>query len=645
MVYHVSKNGSDSASGLESAPFLTINRAASLARPGDTVVVHGGIYREWVDPMYGGESDECRILYTAAEGEHPVILGSEIVDGWERVSGSVYKKTLKNDFFGDFNPFAEKMWGDWMQRPTEHEIHLGDVYIDGKSAYEAVSTEAVYNPERRETWFMHPLSTSQEYLLHPEDSVYQWRAEVDAENTTIFVNFVDKDPEKSTVEINVRQACFFPKRTGVNYITVRGFEMARAATQLAPPTAHQEGMIGPNWSRGWIIENNIFHDSKCSAVSLGKEASTGDNYSSRFCRKSGHCTQFEAVFRGLRTGWSKENIGSHVVRNNEIYDCGQTGIVGHMGCAFSHIYHNHIYNIGVKHEFMASEMAGIKFHAPIDVVIENNNIHNCTLGTWLDWQVQGTRVTRNLYYANDRDLHIEVTHGPCTIDNNLFLSNFAIDNIAQGTAYVHNIFVGTTRKKRELTRVTPYHLPHSTEVAGAVPVYGGDDRVLNNIVVGKMPPAESQFGNTGNFSDVYNEHVSEEEYATIFNKDNKQIFNFRLRESNPQPVWISGNVYGGYASPYKNESESLVCSELSASVEEIGKEWYLTLNVSDINECTPVTTERLGTPRITEERYETSDGEPIDFTLDYLGNRRVGSVKPGPIADVHPGKQKILVWS
>ena len=86
-------------------------------------------------------------------------------------------------------------------------------------------------------------------------------------------------------------------------------------------------------------------------------------------------------------------------------------------------------------------------------------------------------------------------------------------------------------------------------------------------------------------------------------------------------------------------------SELSATVEEIDKQWYLTLNISDINECTPVTTDRLGTPRITEERYETPDGEPIDFTLDYLGNRRVGTVKPGPIADVHVGEQKILVWS
>jgi alpha-L-arabinofuranosidase len=45
----------------------------------------------------------------------------------------------------------------------------------------------------------------------------------------------------------------------------------------------------------------------------------------------------EAVFRALQIGWSKEKIGSHIIRNNVIYDCGQNGIVGHMGCAFSEI--------------------------------------------------------------------------------------------------------------------------------------------------------------------------------------------------------------------------------------------------------------------------------------------------------------------
>ena len=39
---HVATTGSDHADGSEDRPLRTINRAAALAQPGDTVVVHGG---------------------------------------------------------------------------------------------------------------------------------------------------------------------------------------------------------------------------------------------------------------------------------------------------------------------------------------------------------------------------------------------------------------------------------------------------------------------------------------------------------------------------------------------------------------------------------------------------------------------------
>ena len=66
---------------------------------------------------------------------------------------------------------------------------------------------------------------------------------------------------------------------------------------------------------------------------------------------------------------------------------------------FSTIEDNHIYNIAIKREFYGYEIAGIKLHAAIDVTIRHNRIHDCSLGTWLDWQTQGTRISRNLFYA------------------------------------------------------------------------------------------------------------------------------------------------------------------------------------------------------------------------------------------------------
>ena len=40
-------------------------------KPGDTVLVHGGTYRERVDPSRGGLSADRRITYLAAPGENP----------------------------------------------------------------------------------------------------------------------------------------------------------------------------------------------------------------------------------------------------------------------------------------------------------------------------------------------------------------------------------------------------------------------------------------------------------------------------------------------------------------------------------------------------------------------------------------------
>ncbi len=66
---HVRQTGSDSASGSAEQPFLTINKAASVAQPGDTVLVHSGTYREWVKRIRGGTGENTRITYRAAPGE------------------------------------------------------------------------------------------------------------------------------------------------------------------------------------------------------------------------------------------------------------------------------------------------------------------------------------------------------------------------------------------------------------------------------------------------------------------------------------------------------------------------------------------------------------------------------------------------
>ena len=113
--YHVTKAG----------PLKTINAAARIALPGDTITVHEGVYREWVDPQRGGRGESSRILYRAAEGENVEIKGSEIIKGWKKAGKDLWSVTVPNSIFGDFNPFAEEFKGDWLD--TKFPMHLGDV--------------------------------------------------------------------------------------------------------------------------------------------------------------------------------------------------------------------------------------------------------------------------------------------------------------------------------------------------------------------------------------------------------------------------------------------------------------------------------------------------------------------------------------
>ncbi len=221
-------------------------------------------------------------------------------------------------------------------------------------------------------------------VLKPAAAAPLWFAQVDDRNTTIWAQFKGVNPNEQVVEINVRQTVFYPAKTGINYITVRGFTMRHAATPWAPPTAEQIGLIGTHWSKGWIIENNAISHSTCSGIALGKY---GDQWDNKSESAEGYVKTIE---RALQNGWSKENIGHHVVRNNIISHCEQAGIVGSLGAAFSTVTGNTIHDIHVRRLFSGAEMAGIKFHAAIDVEISRNHIYRTCRGLWLDWMAQGT---------------------------------------------------------------------------------------------------------------------------------------------------------------------------------------------------------------------------------------------------------------
>ena len=645
--YHVAKTGSDTNDGSAASPFLTISKAAMVLKTGDTVTVHAGVYREWVAPRNSGADVYSRITYRAAEGEEVWIKGSEEVTGWVRQGKTdVWKVVLPNSFFGDWNPFAEPLVGDWLSS-TNSAYVVGEVYINNKSLFQAVDLAGVQNP------------VVPERTRKPEDAKRAWYVEVNDTETAIWANFgPGVNPNKELVEVNVRPAVFFPQLPGVNYITVKGFHMSQAATNWAPPTAFQQGLVGPHWSKGWIIEDNVISNSKCVGVCLGKDRASGQNRWTIERTLSGFNRELEVIFQAEDMGWKKENIGSHIVRNNEIFDCEQAGIVGHLGCVFSRIENTYIHDIHAKRQYAGAEVGCIKLHAAIDCVIRNNFLENGYNGLWLDWQGIGTRVSGNVFYNNDHtDLWTEVTHGPCLVDNNVMLSPNAFLEWGQGAAFVHNIVSGYITFHPVTERYTPYHAPHSTKIVGVMNFPGGDDRYYNNIFT--IAP-DSNLENKDAGTSVYNERPPYYEgiYQDMMsrNPQNEKLKSFieQMAAGNSQParfqlaMRVGSNLYYDGVKNYAYE-DNAVSSNLDTqiSLEKQADKIVLKIRVDDaINRVkTPVVdTDFLGKTYYSNGYYENPDGTKLTIDHDFFGAPRGSNPKVGPFENLKPGMNEFTVW-
>ncbi len=584
--YHVSVKGNDTNKGTAKAPFQTISRAAEVARPGDVITVHEGIYRERINPRRGGESDTKRIVYRASPGEKAIIKGSEVIKDWQKVQNDTWKVSIPNSFFGGFNPYSDLIRGDWFN-PRGRKHHTGAVYLDGHWLTEAAKLDDV---------------------LKPIGDTPLWFGQVDETNTKIWAQFRGVNPNEAEVEINARQAVFYPSKPGINYITVRGFKMMHAATPWAPPTAEQIGLIGTHWSKGWIIENNVIRYSVCTGITLGKHGDKFDNTSQNSAE--GYVKTIE---RATARGWSKENIGHHRVRNNHISHCEQAGIVGSMGPVFSTVTGNTIHDIHIRRLFTGAEMAGIKFHGAVDTLISRNHIYRTSRGIWLDWMTQGTRVTRNLLHDNgpSEDLFVEVNHGPFLVDNNILLSGNGVLVNSQGGAYVHNLIAGRVRVAVGERRLTPYLKAHSTEVAGLHGNASGDERYYNNIFVnGGLAPYDPT----------------------------------------KLPVFMAGNVFLNGAKPSKHESNPLVQPKVDPGIKLVEKSdgMYLEITLDKAlaqQQCQLVTTDLLGKARIPDLPYEQPDGSAYRIDTDYIGKKRnKANPSPGPFENPGEGKLTLKVW-
>ncbi|MCX6998112.1 MAG: hypothetical protein NTV49_13775 [Kiritimatiellaeota bacterium] len=163
-----------------------------------------------------------------------------------------------------------------------------------------------------------------------------------------------------------------------------------------------------------------------------------------------------------------------------------------------------------------------------------------------------------------------------------------------------------------MTRETPFHKAHSTQIAGLSKVVGDDERFYNNLFVGHN-------GLAGYAKDAVN-------------------------------LQAGGNVFLAGSRPAANERSPLLLPGTSPRLElqERPDGWYLRMTMDDSwlrdGGRALVTSDVLGKAKVPDLPYEQPDGAPIRIDTDYFGKQRnAANPAPGPFENPGSGPLSLKV--
>jgi hypothetical protein len=272
----------DENPGNAEKPFLTINKAAAVARAGDTVFVKPGIYREFVG-LYHSGTPEAPIRIQADPPGSVVVSGADIVANWEGAadSGSIYFTPWKNVFainvvdgkLIESHPDDTPLWGRAEQ-----------AFADGKHLRPCLSLD-----ELRKAWDEHSAAMKKEkesgLLRTPLPNLGAPFAGMFFADTVkdkrLYLWLADgSDPRKHQIELSTRDLVMgsnpWAFKDGTQNVQVSGFIFQRAATFPQRPGV-------------WLLGKNNLLENCIIEEMAGNGA--GVNGTMRRCilRRNGHC--------------------------------------------------------------------------------------------------------------------------------------------------------------------------------------------------------------------------------------------------------------------------------------------------------------------------------------------------------------------
>jgi parallel beta-helix repeat protein len=519
--YHVSQKhpwATDTGQGAERRPFKTIGRAAALARPGDTVLVHAGIYRELVQPARGGEEGRP-ITYRAAPGERVVLRGSDVFRPKWRATRTpegalIYSAPLDPGLFSKYamswtkeywytnNPFHTKIvisspklkpenpQTGHSQRARPWPPASGPAKIEdpGEQRFDADFRRFIFDgpagtlPRTLGQVFVdgNPLQQVQtvEEIGQVPDAFL-----VSADGKELLVHLRgEANPAERLVEITTRGQIFAPQKRGLQYIHVIGFVLEHAANQGPFP---QAGALSLRSGSRWRVEGNTIR----YATTIGLDCGTED-YSPA-------------------PGGPMRRPTGNVIRGNTVSDNGLCGIAVYnsrdVRIENNVLERNNRLGFTPRVDAGYWEQSAIKLHGGAGAVIEGNLVRdNDAFGIWIDTHYSGARITRNLVLNNMyAGIMLELGVGPALVDNNVVAYTrsghglYAHD--ASGVTFAHNLSYRNAHYGVWLWTVS------DRAAVKGVPAETSRNKILNNLVLGNgqgaigLPPEGPRA--TGNLSD------------------------------------------------------------------------------------------------------------------------------------------------
>ena len=391
--YYVATNGADTNRGTLERPFQTIQKAAETARPGDTVLIRAGTYRETVTPPRSGEA-ERPISFRNYEQEAVVVSGAELVptNVWKTDGKLVFQASvpmpleLDNQLFLDGRMMSEARFPnspldvshpvkltaksgsftgqrgqavgtihhDALNQAPDHwvgaslQISLGKVWIAETVKVIASGPGWVrftfregndYQPRAGNTFFL----TGKASEL---DAPGEWFHDP-ATQTLRFRTPEDDPPATHVIEFKVRKFAFDLR--GKSHFVVRGLKLFAATINTDQGSSHID-LDG-------LDARYLSHFSALVRWKTGL-ADSG-------IILNGRSNSLRNSILAFSAGNGVTLLGSgHIVSNNIIHDIDYSGGVGAGintggGCSGAVISHNTIYDVGHRMIDMGHLQAGL----------------------------------------------------------------------------------------------------------------------------------------------------------------------------------------------------------------------------------------------------------------------------------------------